>query len=197
MNKNKSKYFNTAKKMNDALISLLETKNFENITIKDVCKLAKVNRSTFYLHYQNMYDLLDEIIDNLNTSYNNHFKANKNSLAVLNQKELTDLFFITDEYLIPYLEFIKENKNVYKSLKNNPYLFKVNKTYEKMFNEVLSPIMTKFGLEEKWHKYTMDFYINGISSLILDWTYDDCKYSVNEICQLIKRFISNYDKKTD
>ena len=57
--------------------------------------------------------------------------------------------------------------------------------------------MARFGLEQKWHRYTMDFYINGISSLILDWTYDDCKYSVDEICQLIKRLISNYDKKTD
>lgn len=197
MNKNKSKYFNTAKKMNDALISLLDTKSFENITIIDICKLAKVNRSTFYLHYQNMSDLLDEILENLNSSYNNHIKEKKNKLSSLNQKELSDLFFITDEYLIPYLEFIKENKNVYKALKNNPHLFKVNKTYEKIFNEVLSPIMARFGLEQKWHRYTMDFYINGISSLILDWTYDDCKYSVDEICQLIKRLISNYDKKTD
>lgn len=183
--------------MNDALISLLDTKSFENITIIDICKLAKVNRSTFYLHYQNMSDLLDEILENLNSSYNNHIKEKKNKLSSLNQKELSDLFFITDEYLIPYLEFIKENKNVYKALKNNPHLFKVNKTYEKIFNEVLSPIMARFGLEQKWHRYTMDFYINGISSLILDWTYDDCKYSVDEICQLIKRLISNYDKKTD
>ena len=86
MNKNKSKYFNTAKKMNDALISLLDTKSFENITIIDICKLAKVNRSTFYLHYQNMSDLLDEILENLNSSYNNHIKEKKNKLSSLNLK---------------------------------------------------------------------------------------------------------------
>ena len=196
MNKNKSKYFNTAKKMNDALIRLLEIKNFEDITVKDVCKFAKVNRSTFYLHYQNTYDLLDEIIDNLNLSFHKHLNTDSNRLNI-NKDKLGDLFFISDKYLIPYLEFIRENKNIYKALKNNPYLFNANKTYEKIFTNVLSPIMTRFGLDEKWHKYMIDFYINGISSLILDWTYDDCKYSVNEISLLIKKLISNYDTKSN
>lgn len=196
MNKNKSKYFNTAKKMNDALIRLLEIKNFENITVKDVCKFAKVNRSTFYLHYQNTYDLLDEIIDNLNLSFHKHLNTDSNRLNI-NKDKLGDLFFISDKYLISYLEFIKENKNIYKALKNNPYLFNANKTYEKIFTNVLSPIMTRFGIDEKWHKYMIDFYINGISSLILDWTYDDCKYSVNEISLLIKKLISSYDAKSN
>lgn len=125
MNKNKSKYFNTAKKMNDALIRLLEIKNFENITVKDVCKFAKVNRSTFYLHYQNTYDLLDEIIDNLNLSFHKHLNTDSNRLNI-NKDKLGDLFFISDKYLIPYLEFIKENKNIYKALKNNPiYLMQI------------------------------------------------------------------------
>ena len=65
MNKNESKYFNTAKKMNDALITLLETKDYEYITIKEICRSASVNRSTFYLHYENMNDLLEETIRSL------------------------------------------------------------------------------------------------------------------------------------
>ena len=57
MNKNESKYFNTAVKMDQALIFLLEKKNFEYITIKENCSTAGVNRSTFYLHNENTYDL--------------------------------------------------------------------------------------------------------------------------------------------
>ena len=60
MNKNESKYFNTAIKMDEALISLLEKKDFEYITIKEICDKAGVNRSTFYLHYENIRDLLEE-----------------------------------------------------------------------------------------------------------------------------------------
>ena len=37
MNKNESKYFNTALFMNEALLSLLEKKDFEYITVKELC----------------------------------------------------------------------------------------------------------------------------------------------------------------
>ena len=60
MNKSESKYFNTAIRMDEALLSLLEKKDFEYITIKEICDVAGVNRSTFYLHYENTYDLLKE-----------------------------------------------------------------------------------------------------------------------------------------
>ena len=51
MNKNESKYFNTAILFDEALIYLLENKDIEYITIKEICNKAGVNRSTFYLHY--------------------------------------------------------------------------------------------------------------------------------------------------
>lgn len=51
MNKNESKYFKSAEKMQSALISLLDKKDFELISIKEICETAGVNRSTFYLQY--------------------------------------------------------------------------------------------------------------------------------------------------
>ena len=48
MNKSESKYYNTAVLMDEALLLLLETKDFDFITIKEICKKAGVNRSTFY-----------------------------------------------------------------------------------------------------------------------------------------------------
>ena len=45
MNKSESKYFNTAVKMDLALISLLKKKSFEYITVKELCEAAGVNRS--------------------------------------------------------------------------------------------------------------------------------------------------------
>ena len=56
MNKSESKYFNTAVRFDKALLSLLETKPFEYITISEICEKAEVNRSTFYLHYENTSD---------------------------------------------------------------------------------------------------------------------------------------------
>jgi AcrR family transcriptional regulator len=47
MNKSESKYFNTARLMNQALIQLLEEKDIGYISIKEICEKAGVNRSTF------------------------------------------------------------------------------------------------------------------------------------------------------
>ena len=52
----KSKYFNTAVRMDQAFLELLEKKDMEYITVKELCKTAGVNRSTFYLHYETMSD---------------------------------------------------------------------------------------------------------------------------------------------
>lgn len=62
MNKNESKYFNTALKMDKAFLEILEGKDFAYITVKEICEKAGVNRSTFYLHYETIVDLLDESI---------------------------------------------------------------------------------------------------------------------------------------
>lgn len=189
MNKNESKYFNTAKKMNDALIALLETKEYEYITIKEICHIANVNRSTFYLHFSNMNDLLEETIKSLNLSFNSHFKSKENESTIISKENLEDLLLINDDNLIPYLNFIKENKNIYKVLKTYPQLFNANKTYDQMFRKLFVPIMNRFGLDEKWHKYLMDFYISGLTSIVLDWVYDDCKIPVQEISDFIKGLI--------
>ena len=175
--------------MNDALIKLLETKDYEYITIKEICRIASVNRSTFYLHYENMNDLLEETIRSLNSSFNSHFKSKENENTIISKDSLEDLLLINDENLIPYLNFIKENKNIYKVLKNHPQLFNANKTYEQTFRKLFVPIMNRFGLDEKWHKYLMDFYISGLTSIILDWVYDDCKIPVQEVSDFIKGLI--------
>ena len=64
MKSKESKYFATARKMNMALIQILSKKEFELVTVKEICKVADVNRSTFYLHYENIGELLDETVEN-------------------------------------------------------------------------------------------------------------------------------------
>ena len=73
MNKSESKYFNTALLMDEALLFLLEKKDFEFISVKEICDKAGVSRSTFYLHYENMNDLLIETIGLINKKFRDSF----------------------------------------------------------------------------------------------------------------------------
>ena len=49
----------------DSLIELLQSKTFQKITVKEICEHADLNRTTFYLHYTDQEQLLDEIVAQL------------------------------------------------------------------------------------------------------------------------------------
>ena len=46
----------------DALLEALGEKNFEQITVTDVCRRAEITRATYYLHYQSLTEVLDELL---------------------------------------------------------------------------------------------------------------------------------------
>ena len=74
MNKSESKYFATAARMDEAFLALLEKKDFAYITVKEICEAASVNRSTFYLHYETMADLLSESVSHMNEQFLTYMK---------------------------------------------------------------------------------------------------------------------------
>ena len=51
----------TKKAIKESLLKLLETNEIHQITVTDICKMADINRGTFYTHYKDAYDLLQSI----------------------------------------------------------------------------------------------------------------------------------------
>ncbi len=189
MNKSESKYFNTSRLMNQALLKLLEEKEFEYITIKELCQKAGVNRSTFYLHYENMNDLLVESLNYMLEKFYDHYNDEKFNLNIIKSLDNNDLILIKPKYIIPYLEFIKANKKLFLVATNNPALFDVYKTFKKMYKDIFSPILDKYNVSENEKKYILAFYLNGLHSIIIEWIKTDCKDSVDYICSLFIKYI--------
>ena len=105
MNKHKSKYLNTARLMNEALILLLNDKDFPYITVKELCRKAGVNRSTFYLHYETMNDLLNETLSYTTQQFNSNFLGLQEDKTEKNISPIDDVLLIDPKYLFPYLDF--------------------------------------------------------------------------------------------
>ncbi|MFE6139585.1 MULTISPECIES: TetR/AcrR family transcriptional regulator [Bacillus] len=51
--------------LRDSLIELMDEKSYESITIQDITERATVNRATFYRHYEDKEDLLNQSIDKM------------------------------------------------------------------------------------------------------------------------------------
>ncbi|MBQ5357462.1 MAG: TetR/AcrR family transcriptional regulator [Oscillospiraceae bacterium] len=186
MNKNESKYFSTAEKMDSALMEILKTKSFEYITVSEICKKAGVNRSTFYLHYENTRDLLEETIRNTTDNFVSYFVPDgKISPINFEESQKDKLVFISEEYLMPYLSYFKENRKIFLTVFENGKLFGFEETYEKLFNNIFNPILDVFKFPESERKYVMAFYLNGINSIIMEWIKEDCVKPEKEVVKII------------
>ena len=184
MNKSQSKYFNTALLMNEALLCLLEKKDIEFITVKEICKKAGVNRSTFYLHYENIYELLAETIEKLNKDFLssfNHIPA----IEKIKNGTREDLIFLTPEYLKPYLIFIKNNKKIFKIIHKKPQLFNVDTTFQKMYKEVFEPVLNRFSITKSQKIYIFEYYTKGVVAIIMKWLELDCADDIDDIINII------------
>jgi hypothetical protein len=186
MNKSESKYFNTASLMDEALLLLLEKKPFEYITVKEVCEKAGVNRSTFYLHYETMADLVSECLQNATVGMQKRFDWG-NSFKQINFQScpLDELNLITPKYLKPYLEFVEENKKLFLAVINQPIIFHADQQFSKMYHDIFSPIFDRYQFSDWEKKYKIAFYKNGVWAIIEEWLRGDCIDAIEKIMQII------------
>lgn len=51
----------TEKAIKNAFLELRSMRSLEKITVKELCQLAQINKSTFYAHYEDIYDLSEKL----------------------------------------------------------------------------------------------------------------------------------------
>ena len=186
MNKNESKYFNTAIKMDEALITLLEKKDFEYITLKEICDTAGVNRSTFYLHYENTSDLLKETTRYIIDKHLAYYEIDKKRISLQFETcKREELLFITDEYLVPYLTFIKDNQRLFRVSIKQFNSLNMAEVYSKMFEHIFSPILERFHVSEKERAYVMKFYLTGVFAIVMEWLDKNCSDDMETVTRVI------------
>lgn len=104
----------TKKALHDALLDLLVTKPLSGITVTDICKLANTGRVTFYIYYDNKYDLfeecLDDIYDNAIQRFSELQAENKEHDFYKSISNMLDVF-----YYVLDLNIFSNNLNEYSS----------------------------------------------------------------------------------
>ena len=66
----------TCEALQQSLLALMQHQPLEQITVRELCQKADINRGTFYLHYHDVYELYDAvqmgIMDELNRAVETH-----------------------------------------------------------------------------------------------------------------------------
>jgi len=196
LKKSESKYFNTAVKFNRALLALLERKPFEYITIIEVCEEAQVNRSTFYLHYENMHDLLFETIEYFIQEFNQSYNIDVDSfIKEFRSCEITNLNFITEQYLVPFLSFVDHHRRIIYVALSQMNSMQLDVFFKELNEIVFDPILERFDYPVEQRQYVIKFYLNGLAAILREWINDGCRKSYKEICDIIQNCIFGKDNR--
>ena len=193
MNRSESKYFATAVRMDEAFLELLEKKDFAYITVKEICEKAGVNRSTFYLHYETVNELLaessryiiDQFVEEMPQNVGEFFKK-------LPTRPLEELYLITPEYLTPYLNYIKDHKRLFRTMHEKAYTLGMDGAYLRLNRYVFSPILSRFHVPTAEREYMMQFYLNGLMGIVNLWLRDDCRDSIEHIISVMRICIADH-----
>lgn len=176
--------------MDEALISLLEKKDFEYITVKEICETADVNRSTFYLHYETIVDLLSESMEYMNQKFLDCFESDAaTTFAKIKTAVKDELIFITPEYLNPYLRFIKDNRKIFVAALEKPEIYDSNVKFDKLYIHLFEPILERFSCPKEKRKFVISFYVHGIMGIVNEWIKGGCIEEISEITKTIAELI--------
>lgn len=176
--------------MDEAFLELLEKKDFDYITVKEICTKAGVNRSTFYLHYETVADLLEESTKYIIDQFMDYMPHDSGDfIEKLSTRPIEELFLITPEYLTPYLNYIKTHRRVFLTSIEQASTLKMDEAYLAMNRHIFEPILTRFHVPRENQRYMMAFYVNGIMAIISEWLKNDCTDPVEHIVSLICRII--------
>lgn len=186
----------TQKNIQNSLLDVLYTKNFEQITVTEVCKRANITRATFYLHYKTLTDVLDELLtEALETAEKNIRNPDKDIDQILNllhnNKESP---VIGHESMLPVTQKVGQLSKYHPIFKDETLSsYVVNKIYQSQRKKLVPAFMEHFSLSQKEAEMLVLFIINGTFSVnkAMNWTKDESWYKIQAM--LMKFAAGGYD----
>ena len=164
------RYQSTEDKIQRALFSLLKFRNYNDISIKELCYEAGINRSSFYAHYQDVNDLMIKIEQ----------KLSKNIMSIFSPNIVWD-----EEIFVKLFEFLYQNKDFYKAyLCTNEQTFMEKNDFMSFINIVNSNnIASNYAPTERL--YHMAFFAGGIKAMSKSWIMSGCKETPEQMAKIL------------
>lgn len=157
----------TLSKIQSVFIQLLKEKGFDNLTVSDISRLAGINRGTFYLHYEDKYDLLNSMLQETIVTIENILNQPLASNSLLKGDELVpyDALLEVMEYVLEHRDFIEAMV----SSNSNDFINKLQETIESVVNYQLNNTTVHFNQIGIPDDYAREILLGSVVSIILLW----------------------------
>lgn len=189
--KNDLRVIRTKKSIRKAFLDLIKEKSYNKITIQDIAQEAMINRNTFYLHYLDKDDLLDQLS-------NECLNKLKESMSTSNDTQIIDD--------LGYDEFYEINKRVFQAIEEDFDFYKVILGDETVpylshkFTNVIKSHMSQ-GLSQSYEvkrsrekkqysRIYVEYMAAGLIGVIRFWMNNKSNYTIDEVSEIVVNMYS-------
>lgn len=173
----------TKKNLYEGLMQMMKEKAFEEIKVSDICNVALTNRSTFYDHFADKYELLDSLINDLEKD-------------LVEKLEENNIYSNAKDYYMKMIEIffnhISDNINVYSSvLKKNNNSIVMDMAFDAIFKDVENHIKKsdKLLANEIPVDIITEFYVSAVVNVCLKYIKYPNKYKKDDILKYLDTLI--------
>ncbi|MHC1681551.1 MAG: TetR/AcrR family transcriptional regulator [Clostridiaceae bacterium] len=169
---NKSKLW-----MEDALLKLMETENYNEITIQEITYKAGLSRRTFYRNYSSKDEILEGRFYKVWGEYESLVQEQKD----LTLPNVARIFFTVMEKHFSFLTLVNRHNLL------PLFLSKIDELLPPAFNKLKGD---KMPFSQESIQYALAFSTGGFMRILVRWINDEEKKSPEEMATLVKDFIS-------
>jgi AcrR family transcriptional regulator len=165
-----------------SLVELMREHPISKISVKMLCEAADINRSTFYAHYTDQYDLLKqlelEVIAELEKHITKDAFSKQTAQTILSMNQI--------------LDYISKNADIFKILLSE----NGNSTFQKEImilaqEKIISDILNNPDINERTSEYLQCFAVTGALSMVQKWLHDDMVESTEKMSELASKILYN------
>jgi len=173
----------TKKQLRQALTELLEEKSVKDITVRELSERADINRATFYLHYRDVYDMVEQIQTEMFRDFQSIL--DRHPARFPNDRPLP--------MLIDLFRLAAENSDICRVLivDNGDVAF-LNRLKDLVKNRCLNEWMEPYNTgKSQDFEYFFSFIVSGCIGLLQSWLESGLKESPEYMALLAEKIIMN------
>lgn len=169
----------TKSQLKRGLAKLMMQKSINEISVKELVQEVDINRSTFYLHYSDIYSLLDEVENELLSEIERIIRLHPMGV------EDNTFTFMEDIFVV-----FAENKDICKALLgengNGNFLSKITMI---IYENAMKQLELLFPDIKDDLKYTFSFCLSGCVGIINQWLFENGMESPQHMAKLTFRMV--------
>ncbi|MCF6411446.1 TetR/AcrR family transcriptional regulator [Pseudalkalibacillus salsuginis] len=178
----------TRKLINEAFLKLIQQKGFDSVTIQDIAEEALINRGTFYLHYEDKYDLLEKIsrsaIDELTSVLNPVLHVKEHEVQIEKLRTTIEKVY----------ESMEKNQVFYTVMFGEHGVYNFRNNLEEVIRENFSKKMIELGVRPEDFEIPKDLILHFISAAFVGvvqwWLKQSTKPSSQEMAMKLSKIIT-------